>query len=944
MPLDVRRPSELDPKQSAQRLLNTVQKLMLDLRQGQVHLPPPQLDSDFDRDLGLDSLARSELLQRVEQEFGITLSEQILADMETPRDLLRQLLCAGGQDSAQGSEQEIQQIQLPHTDASPSHAQTLQQVLDWHLESHPLRPHLYVYESAGQLLEVSHQSLKQQAEQIAAGLIELGLEPGQSVAIMLPTSCDYFYSFFAVLLARGIPVPIYPPARLSQIEDHMLRHAKILQNSQVRILITVQKAKGLCRLLKLQLPLLKKIMTASELRLTGHPVSAGPAQSSEIALLQYTSGSTGNPKGVMLTHANLLANVRGIGRSVQASSADITVSWLPVYHDMGLIGAWLGSLYHGIPLVIMSPLQFLSKPQSWLWAIHRHRGTLSPAPNFAYELCLNKINDADLQGLDLSCWRQAWNGAEPVAANTIRRFSERFAQYGFRPEAMAPSYGLAECSVGLTFPPLGRLPRIERIQREPLERTGKALPAAGDDKDVIQMVGLGQPLPGHQIRIIDSFGRELPEREEGVLEFQGPSATCGYYQDPEKTRQLLHDQWLATGDRGYLAGGELFLTGRVKDIIIRAGRNIYPHELEEAIATVPGIRKGCIAVFAASDRRSATEKLIVLAETREQLESQKQQLKLRIIKLAVDLLGTAPDEILLAPPHTIPKTSSGKIRRAASRELYQRGELATRQRAVWWQLLRLSLAGIKSWLKNIRRTASDLLYAAYVWLVTAIIAPLVWCLTALLPNRRICRSIARGGARLLMALTGTSLTIKGRENLPQKTPCILVSNHTSYLDGLLMICAVPIDYCFVAKAELKQNLFARIFLSRLGCEFVERFDTRKGLADARRITADAKNSRSFFFFPEGTLYRMPGLHKFHLGAFIAAVDAKLPVIPITIHGARSKLRDISWFPRRGGLEVTIDTPLEPQGTDWSAALKLRDRARAVILSRCKEPDLTESMQ
>ena len=941
MPSDADLP-KLDPKQTAQRVLDIIHKLTQELRREQTNAPSPRLDSDFDRDLGFDSLTRAELVQRIEKEFGITLPEQTLAVMETPRDLLHEILSCENRSSTKTLQQTIEQIRLPQLDTAPDHAETLQQVLDWHVANHPDRPHLYVYESADRVQEISHKRLKEEAQRIAASLVKQGLEPGQTVAIMLPTSSDYFYSFFGVLFARGIPVPIYPPARMSQIEDHLQRHVNILQNSQVRLLITIKEAQTVSRLLQLRLPSLQAIITVSELRSPAQPVQVGIAESSDIAFLQYTSGSTGNPKGVTLTHANLLANVRAMGQAVQASSTDICVSWLPVYHDMGLIGAWFGSLYHAMPLVIMSPLLFLSKPQRWLETIHHHRGTLSPAPNFAYELCINKIDDAALQGLDLSCWRQAWNGAEPVSPNTIRRFCERFGQYGFRPEAMAPTYGLAECSVGLTFPQPGRLPKIDRIKREPMERFGKAVPATSEDRDAIQVVGLGHPLSGHQIRILDSSGRELPEREEGSLEFKGPSATCGYFHDPEKTKQLFHGQWLNTGDRGYLVGGELFLTGRSKDIIIRAGRNIYPHELEEAVSDVPQIRKGCVAVFASHDKHSGTERLVVLAETRETEETILQSLKQTINQLTEDLLGTAPDEIVLAPPHTIPKTSSGKIRRAASSELYQDGKLGTRQRAVWWQLLRLTLAGIKPQLKSIRRTVSDQLYAGYTWLVMGLLTPLVWSLIAMIPNRRLCWSIARLGVRLLVTLTATRLTVQGRENLPKETPCILVANHASYLDGLLMTLAIPIDYSFVAKAELLDNSFARIFLSRLGTEFVERFDIQKGIADARRMASRAEKDRSLLIFPEGTLYRMPGLHEFHMGAFTAAVDANIPVVPITIRGTRSKLRDGSLFPRRGPVDFSIGKPLFPQGNDWNAALTLRDQARAEILSSCGEPDLPES--
>jgi acyl-CoA synthetase (AMP-forming)/AMP-acid ligase II len=296
---------------------------------------------------------------------------------------------------------------------------------------------------------------------------------------------------------------------------------------------------------------------------------------------------------------------------------DTFVSWLPLYHDMGLIGAWLGCLYFGAQLCVMSPLSFLIRPESWLWAIHQFRATLSGAPNFAFELCLNKIDDSNLQGLDLSSLRMIANGAEPVSVPTLRRFIERFGRYGFRPGAMAPVYGLAENSVGLAFPPAGRTPVIDRVDREALSNRGIAEPAKEGDPHPLEIASCGFPLPGHEIRIVDELGYELGERREGRLEFRGLSATSGYFRNETKTRELFHGGWLDSGDRAYMAGGEVYITGRIKDIIIRAGQHIYPQEIEEAVTEIPGIRKGCVAVFGTADRATGTERVVVLAETRE---------------------------------------------------------------------------------------------------------------------------------------------------------------------------------------------------------------------------------------------------------------------------------------------------------------------------------------
>jgi acyl carrier protein len=494
---------------TAPRLLRLIGQFVAESRpQGAVAVA---LDSSFERDLGLDSLARAELLLRTERAFGISLPDQTLNTAETPRDLVRSVLSAHGAHHAL-ADKTVKALVVADVHGVPADATTLPAVLDWHVAHHPAQLQIYLYADDGQELEISYAELAAGAQAVAAGLIERGLEPADTVAIMLPTGREYFFSFFGILLAGGVPVPIYPPARLSQIEDHMRRHVAILANARATMMITVPEAKAVAMLLRSHIDSLKSVITGGELGATRTPLVRPPVAAHDVAFLQYTSGSTGNPKGVVLTHANLLANIRAMGQVVQAKPNDVFVSWLPLYHDMGLIGSWLASLYFGFPIVIMSPLAFLARPQRWLWAIHRHRGTLSAAPNFAYELCLRKIDDRDLEGLDLSSWRYAFNGAEPVSPETITAFQQRFAKYGLRPEAVAPVYGLAESSVGLALQPPGRGPVIDRIQREPFMREGKALPAAFDDAHALQFVGCGLPLPGHQVRVLGATGFELGER------------------------------------------------------------------------------------------------------------------------------------------------------------------------------------------------------------------------------------------------------------------------------------------------------------------------------------------------------------------------------------------------------------------------------------------------
>ncbi|HEY5682101.1 MAG TPA: AMP-binding protein [Sulfuricaulis sp.] len=929
-------------EQSGQIILEQVRQLAKELRPALASAPSASLDSLLDRELGFDSLGRVELISRIEHALGVSLPEHILATAETPRDLLRAVQQAVTSATPHRISPPQASTELGGVDAAPASANSLLEVLEWHGRTHPARPHISLMTESGAEEEISYAALREGSAAVAAGLRERDLRPGQTVAIMLPTGRDYFYSFFGVLMAGGIPVPIYPPMRVSQIEEHLRRHGRILANAGAVFLITFAEVKPAAWLLRLQVEGLRAVIGVEELTSTAPRSATGmaafPAQAQDIALLQYTSGSTGNPKGVILTHANLLANLRAMGDAVGVSSSDVFVSWMPLYHDMGLIGAWFGSLYYGMPLVVMSPLMFLARPERWLWAIDRHRATISGAPNFGYELCLQRIQDRDIEGLDLSTWRLAFNGAEPVSPDTITRFHERFSGYGFRVEAMAPVYGLAESSLGIAFPPTGRAPVIDRVQRELYMREGRAWPANADDANALRFVACGRPLPGHQIRIVDGTGHEVSEREEGRLEFCGPSVTSGYFRNPEETRRLFHDGWVDSGDLAYMAGGDVYLTGRVKDVIIRAGRNIYPHELEEAVGNIPGIRKGCVAVFGSRQPASTIEKLVVLAETRETGAEAHARLRTTINATAMDLIGMLPDEVVLAPPYAVLKTSSGKVRRAASRHLYERGAIGASSPALWRQYARLIWTGVLPQLRRTLRTSGAILYAVYAWTLFWLLAVPAWVTVVVLSRPSWARKFIHVAARWLLRLSGTFQRMEGSENLP-KGPFVVVANHASYLDGIVLTAMLTGSFSFVVKRELADHLITRVFLRHIGAEFVDRLDLARGVEDARQLVRVAREGRTLVFFPEGTFTRSPGLLPFYLGAFVAAAEAGVPVVPIILRGTRSILRDGQWFPRRGKINLFVGRALQPEGADWTAALRLRDAARAEILRHCGEPDL-----
>ncbi len=891
------------------------------------------LDSPFD-DLGIGSLELVELLLRVQDAFGVALPSHVLASAETPGDLLRAVTRS---HAAVG--ETVGVVSPPATVAggpAPTAASTVIEALDWHVGATPERTHIRILDESGSPDDMTYGALRREAAGVAAGLLARDVMPGDTVAIMLPTGRAYFVTFAGVVLAGAVPVPIYPPARPSQLADHLRRHTGILANARAALLVTVPEAVPLGRLLRANVESLRHVVVPESLM--GATDGAFPRpRSVDLALVQYTSGSTGQPKGVALTHANLLANIRALGQAAAAvSGTDTFVSWLPLYHDMGLF-AWLSCLYFGVPLVVMAPQVFLTRPSRWLWAIHANRGTISAGPNFAYELCLAKIDDAELEGLDLSCWRLAFNGAEPVSPATIERFAERFAPYGFRRDAITPVYGLAESSVGLAFPPLGRGPLIDRIDRDTFVRSGRADPAKPATRDALRFVACGQPLAGHEIRIMDATGRELGDRREGHIEFRGPSATAGYFRNAKATRSLFHDDWLDTGDLGYLAEADLYVTGRVKDVIIRAGRNLHPDELEEAVGNLAGVRTGCVAVFACPDPGGA-ERLVVMAETRATDEEATAALRSEIVSTTVDLLGVAPDEVVLAPPRTVPKTSSGKIRRAASREIYQQGRIDARHRALWWQLARLRLCGAVPSLRRARRAVAAFAFAAYTWVLLVVLAVPVIVLLALLPRAQWRWQMACGAVRLLARLTGTAVSVHGLDRLPDVSS-IVVANHPSWLDGVVLATVLPPSFRFVAGEVFQHRVLSGFVLKRLGTEFVERYEREHGVTDTDRLVALVQAGQSLVMFPEGHLARAPGLRPFHMGAFVVAAQAAALAVPIAIRGTRTMLRPGHRFPRRGAVDIAIGQPVQPIGTDWAAAVQLQRAARDTVLRLSGEPDV-----
>jgi fatty-acyl-CoA synthase len=985
---------QFDAARDHERLLDIVRALVSELGH-QAALASVSTAAHLDRELGLGSLERVELMVRLETVFGTRLDERVLSEAETVQDLISALETASGQSSeaenggdsvAAAPRKEFPSTTRAQNISSMGVAETFQDVLrmrgrsvsgESSHQADASQTHLIFFEDEGESGSLTFVELLEGAERVAADLAQRGLGRGDRVALMLPTSREFFLTFAGTLLAGATPVPIYPPFRADRIAEYAERQAAILANAGARLLITFREAASVAKMLKPRVPSLEDVATAEGLIASRAAAPLGAqlrSRPDDLALLQYTSGSTGNPKGVMLTHANLLANVRAIGMALSIRDNDVGVSWLPLYHDMGLIGAWLMPLYFGMPVVVLSPLAFLSRPVRWLRAFHRYRGTIGAAPNFAYELAAAKISEEDLQQIDLSSWRAALNGAEPVLPATLDRFSARFAKCGFHRESLLPVYGLAESSLAVAIPPLGRGPLVDRLDRAAFAQEGRAVPAPLDasiststeeNADVISFVSVGKPIPGHEIRIANERGDDAGERVEGQLWFRGPSATQGYYRNESATAALFPQTaaagWINSGDRAYRAGGEIYITGRVKDIIIHAGHNLYPHEIEDAVARVPGVRKGCVVAFGAANPVTGTERLVIVAETRESEATGRARIEQAITAQVTALVGLPPDVVEVVSPNAIPKTSSGKLRRDETKKRFLSGALLSEIPPAWMQIARLAAESSLGRIRAALRRAMEIVYGCYAITIFGVLLLPAWFLVLLSPSRKVSARITTAALQAFLKLAGWRVQVKGIEHYsgglqveptpdsggfpfkPQgkqveptpgqdKASRMFVANHASYADVLVLMAALGVDYHFVAKGEVRSMPFVRTFLRKLGHFAFDREDSAARLQQAREIEQALRDGESVFVFPEGTFTAQPGLRPFHLGAFKAAIAVGRPIVPVALAGTRGALRDGTWLPRRGVVTITICAPIVPQSgvDDWKEIVRIRDAAREII--------------
>jgi len=533
-------------------------------------------------------------------------------------------------------------------------------------------------ESGVEDVQLTYAQLDRRARALAARLTELGMY-GERALLLFPPGLEFVVGFFGCMYAGAVAVPAYPPRR----NRYMARIEAISEDAQAKAALTVQAVLERTKGMLDEAPTLQRaswIATDQVDEAAGEGWTGPKLDSKAKAVMQYTSGSTGTPKGVVLSHANIIANCRLITASFEQKRNCVGMNWLPTYHDMGLVGGVLNPLYYGRPSVLMSPLSFLQKPVRWLRSISRYRATISGGPNFAYDLCADKITDEELEGLDLSNWEVAFNGAEPIRPTTLKKFATRFASTGFTPETFFPCYGMAETTLIVTGSAV-KDPPIVRAFDGPALDEHRVVPAVENEEGARELVGCGHVLPDEEVIIVDAESRKrLPDHQVGEVWVRGPSVGMGYWNKPELTEETFHaklvgrngNKYLRTGDLGFMDNGELFVTGRLKDLIIVRGVNRYPQDIEMTVEmTDPRLQAGAAAAFSVD--LNGRECLIVMSEVERARRKDWSDVIDAIRASVAREHELPPDVIVLVRFGSMPKTSSGKIQRHACRKAFLDG-------------------------------------------------------------------------------------------------------------------------------------------------------------------------------------------------------------------------------------------------------------------------------
>ncbi|MGW6118504.1 AMP-binding protein [Nocardia sp. NPDC055165] len=511
---------------------------------------------------------------------------------------------------------------------------------------------------------LTYAELRERSVAAATALVARGVARGEPVGLLCPNAPEFLIGLFATTTAGGAATPLPLPAGARQLASYPARLAGIADAAGMRTILVSPQFAAIVEPLRAAMDI-EFLDTAT---LFAEPVATGlpRVDPDDVAVVQFTSGSTAAPKGVRLTHRQVLAGLAAIRTGIDLGPADQGGFWLPLFHDMGLIGT-LSAILRGIPSHLWSPTAFVKDPERWLREFAASGSTISAMPNFGYEALLAAVPPDRAADYDLRHWRIAFNGAEPIAHNVVREFCARFRPAGFDPAAMFAVYGMAEATLAVTFPPLGREPVFDWVDRVTLSDSARAQRVSPEAEGARAIAGVGTAVAGLRLRVVDPDSRmTVPDGEVGEILIRGESVTGGYLTaDPEAAAELFSEGWLRTGDLGYQRDGELYVTGRSKDMITVRGVNYYAHDVEAVVRDLDGVYKGRCTAAADPD---GGDTIAVIAET-ELADSAGDELTAAIAGRITARLGLAAVRVYLVAPRSIPRTSSGKLRRLAAREL-----------------------------------------------------------------------------------------------------------------------------------------------------------------------------------------------------------------------------------------------------------------------------------
>ncbi|MCP4132864.1 MAG: fatty acyl-AMP ligase [bacterium] len=506
---------------------------------------------------------------------------------------------------------------------------------------------------------------------LAYALKEKGLEQGDRVVVVLPTCPEFIFCFFGILLAGGIVVQAAPPLGFRDLKHYVDRLSHMIEDCGARFFISrhadfpsfekeFPEYEGECAFLDISDFDFNRERT----------ISYVPPSPDDICFIQYTSGSTGTPKGVPISHENIKSNLESIGAGLESEHDDICISWLPLYHDMGLIGGMLTPLYHNFPIIFFPPEAFIYQPIRWFRYITEYKASICLGNNFSYNYCLKKIKDKDLEGIDLSSLRTAFNGSEPINPQVLKKFHERFAKAGYAESAMFPCYGLAEATLAVTFAALWEPPKVLRLNRDSLHNGDRVVLAREDDEYAMEIVSVGKALHDMDVKICDSNNEPKKESTIGEIYIKGSAVMKGYYnQNKNNTGDTFHQGWLKTGDLGFIHNEELYITGRMKELIIIRGSNYYPADIEHVVKQVEGVDREA-AAFSYIDPGTGSENLALVFESKTNDQDRLKTIQKKIRQEVLDHFGILPHKVIPASPGDIPKTANGKLRRNHCKDLF----------------------------------------------------------------------------------------------------------------------------------------------------------------------------------------------------------------------------------------------------------------------------------